>query len=93
MATMLSEIESNAAVLGLRLNEMKPNKERQEDFFNHFSASFVVEGEMAPVMNLMHTLQSPPYNLFVDEFSLDKISEKSSLLRCNLKVSRYLIPQ
>ena len=49
MAAILSEIESVANEINMRVADMKPKKAKRTDFYNYFSATLTIEGELATV--------------------------------------------
>ena len=92
MAGILSEIESAASDMDLRLTDMKPQKVKELEFFNRFSVGLAVEGEFETIMRFLYSLQRDTLRFSIDELRLEKRSLRSSLIRCQLTLSRYLIP-
>ncbi len=92
MTSILSEIESVANQTSLRISDMQPKKVKRIDFYNHFSVTLTVEGDMQPVIKFLYTLQNSPHLFKVDEIYLEKSSIKAREVRCRLIVSKPLIP-
>ncbi len=92
MASILAEIEAVANQVGLRLADLKPRKVRSEGFFNQFSVSLSVEGEMPLINRFLYLLENEPYLYDIDDVQLEKRSVRTSLVRCELQLSRFLIP-
>ena len=92
MAAILSAIETTASDANLRLTDMKPRKVASKEFFNQFSVSLSVEGELETVMRFLYHLQNHSLRFGIDALRLEKRSLRSSLIRCDLVLSRYLIP-
>ncbi len=92
MTSILSEIESAANILGLRLADMKPKKTKRVDFYNYFSVSLAVDGNLETITHFLYILQNAPYFLNADEVYFEKSSARTSDIRCRLSLSRVLIP-
>jgi Tfp pilus assembly protein PilO len=91
MSSMISEIEQTAAALKIHLSDMKPQKNRKVDFFNQFSVSLILDGQITPIMNFIHLLQNTPHLFEVTELRLEKKSFNSNDLKCYLVLNRLLI--
>ncbi len=92
MALILSEIEKIANAVGLRLTETKPQKVKKKDFFHQFTVSLSLEGEMPLISRFLYDLEAAPSSFQIDEITLTRRSIRTSLIRCELVVSRFLIP-
>ncbi len=92
MSSILSEIESAANKINLRLADMKTRKPRKIDFYNNFSVSLAIDAELADILNFIHILQNPPYLFSVEELQLSKNSPRITALRCQMVLSRILTP-
>lgn len=91
MSLILSEIESIAAKVNLKIGDMKPQRVRSQDFYNYFSVNIRVQGEMNLLARFLYTLQATPHLFHVDELRLEKRSVRSSEVECNLVVSRLRV--
>lgn len=93
MASILSEIESVAKKLDLRIEDMKPRRIRQEETYNHFPVSIRIRTTVDFVVRFLYALQTPPHAFYVQELRLEKPSIRQSDLVCEIIVSRILIPK
>ena len=93
MASIVSEIGSVAAVVNLRVADLKPQRVRKVDFYNEFSVSLAVDGELLTILEFLHALQGDPHRFSIDEINLDKGSARTAEIRCRLVASKILIPQ
>ena len=92
MASILSEIESVANEVNIHIADMKPRKVRRVDFFNDFSVTLTIEGDLPTVIQFLYVLQNQPHLFNDDEVYLEKSSLRSSQMRCRLVLSKILIP-
>jgi Tfp pilus assembly protein PilO len=92
MSAVLSEIEEVANGIGMRIADMKPRRTRATDFYNQFSVSLALDGPLADIMRFLYQLENPPHLFYVEEMSLSKISPRGAELRCQLVLSRLMIP-
>ncbi len=92
MATILAQIESVANALSMRVADMKPNKVRRIDFYNNFSVTLTIEGELPAILHFLHTLQNLPNLFSVNEIYFERSSIRASSIKCRLIVSKALIP-
>ena len=92
MASILSEIESVASQVEMRVSDVKPKRVKNVDFFNHFSVSLSIEGELNSIIRFIYILQNEPYLFRVDEVRFEKRSLRTSKIKCQFVLSRALIP-
>lgn len=92
MSAIFSEIETVASGMQMRIADMKPRKVRSVDFYNQFSVSLTLDGPLANIMRFLYSLESPPHLFYVEEMGISKVSTNGSELRCQLVLSRVLIP-
>ena len=92
MSSIFSEIETVASGMQMRIADMKPRKVRSVDLYNQFSVSLTLDGPMANIMQFLYSLENAPHLFYVEEMSLSKMSANRSELRCQLVLSRVLIP-
>ncbi len=93
MAAILSEIESVANEIDLRVSDMKPKRVKRTEFFNTFLVSLSLEGDLASITRFLYVLQNNPHLFEVDEVQLQKRSLRTSRIKCQLVLSRSLIFQ
>jgi hypothetical protein len=91
MSALITEIESVAGQVNIRIADLKPQKVRKVDAFNSFSVSLILDGELTPIMNFVYNLQNQPHLFAVDELRLDKKSPNSQDLKGYLILSRILL--
>lgn len=93
MSALLSEIEEAANQLQLRIADLKPQKVKENDFYNQFSVSLTIDSDFGSVLQFLYTLQNKPHLLNVEEIQFEKGSQRnSSSVKTNLVLSRILIP-
>ncbi len=92
MASILSQVESLANDIPLRVADMKPKKVKRTDFYNLFSASLTIEGDLAAIVRFLYTLQNTPYLFRADEVYFERSSVRTTQMRCRLVLSKVLIP-
>lgn len=92
MSSILSEIETAANGLTVRVTEMKPQGTQKEDFYNKFAVSLTVDGNLKEILQFVHTLQGASHNLTVSQFSLERAFQGSSEMLAKLVVNKILIP-
>ncbi len=92
MSAIISQIESIANQLNIRLSEIKPRKVKNADFYNVFPVNLTLECNLQQISEILYILQTPPYLFDIEEFHLEKRSSQELLLQARLVVSRTLIP-
>ena len=92
MSGILSEVQQVAGDLEMRIADMKPRRVRSTDNFNQFSVSMALDGNLADIMRFIYQLENPPHLFYVEEMSLAKVSPRASELRCQMILSRMMIP-
>ena len=92
MASILSEIESVANDIGLHVSDMKPKKVRRIEFYNQFSATLTIEGDLATILHFLYTLQYTPHLFKVDELYLERGVIRTAQVKSRLILSKVLIP-
>ncbi len=92
MSKMLSDIQAVSARISVPITDMKPDRLRTVDSFNHFSVSMSLEGRLTDILHFIHIMQGPPYQYFLDELTLRREYFKAEKLRCQLVFKQILIP-
>ena len=91
MSSMLSQIESAARGINMRIVDMKPRRPKLNDLYNQFLVNLEIDGELVPVTEFIHKLQSAPYLFHIDEMRLNKPSPQLAELKCQVTLSKILI--
>lgn len=91
MALILSEIESIAKKLNLRIEDMKPRRIRGHERSSHFPVSIRIRATVDSIAFFLYTLQTPPHVFHIEELRLEKPSIRQKDLLCEMIVSRLLI--
>ena len=93
MAGILSEIESAANQAGLRIEDIKPERVKKVDFYNNFSATLTLEGNLETILRFLYTLQNIPHLFRIAEIRLEPYSiREAQLLRCYVLLNKTLFP-
>jgi Tfp pilus assembly protein PilO len=92
MSSIIYEIEGVANESSISITEMKPQRVRNEDFYNNFSVSLATDGSIIEIMKFLHTLQNETHFFTIEEARFSKVSPRSQVLKCQLIVSKALIP-
>ncbi|MDP8266521.1 MAG: type 4a pilus biogenesis protein PilO [Candidatus Aceula meridiana] len=93
MASILSEIESIAGNINLKIEDMKPKKIKKQDFYNHFSVNIRIKGDMGTITKFLYALQAKPHFFHINEMRLEKRSARTQEIKCEIVASRLLIQQ
>ena len=91
MSSMISEIDSIASRMGIRIADMKPQKVKREDFHNKFLVTLNLGGSLEAIVRFFYTLQDKEHSFGIDEIFMEKDPAQPSALKCRLVVSRTLI--
>ncbi len=91
MSAILSEIETAARSLKVRITEMKPQGVIKEDVISRFPVSLAVDGSFQELMAFVHMLQAPEHDLKVTQFHLEKGLSDPTALLAKIVVVRMLI--
>lgn len=92
MASILSEIQSVANEIKLGVADMKPKKVKKVDFYNNFSVSLTMDGELVSIVHFLYILQNSPHFFSIDEVYFEKSSMHTALIKCRLTLSKILVP-
>ena len=92
MAAILSQIESAANEVNIRIADMKPKKVKKVDFYNNFSVTLTIEGELQTIIRFLYTLENIPHLFKIDEIYLERSSIRTTEIKCRLILSKPLIP-
>jgi Tfp pilus assembly protein PilO len=92
MSGILAEIGAAANGMSIRVTEIKPIETKKEDFYNRFSVSLTVEGELKDVLRFIHALQGDSHYFTVSQLSLERAYQGASQMAVRLVVNRVLVP-
>lgn len=92
MANLLSEIESVAQGVKIRILDMKPKKIRNVDFYKNFSVDLTIDGPIKEITQFIYDLQNLPHLIKVEKLRMEKESTLQPTLKAYLLVSKVLIP-
>ena len=92
ISSIISEIESVAGKLNLKISDLKPRKVKEDLYVNRFSVSLTLDSTFDEIIEFLRVLQQDPYRFNVDEFRIDKGSRrKSSTLKVRLIIGKFFI--
>ena len=91
MSVILTEIESAAAQVKIRIADMKPQKARKIGTYNNFLVSITLDGELTSIMDFIYSLQNQPHLFAVDELRLEKKSPNTRDLKGYFVLSRIVL--
>ncbi len=92
MSVLLSQMQTLATQTGLRIVDIKPQKNRKTEFCKFLPLSLSLEGYYSDVIRFFYVVQAPPYSLGVDELFLEFKPSQHNVLSCRIDLSRILIP-
>lgn len=92
MSGILAEIGGAANGMNIRVTEIKPIDTKKEDFYNKFSVSLTVDGELKDVLRFIHDLQGNAHNFSVTQLSLERAFQMSKQMLAKVVVTRVLVP-
>lgn len=92
MSLILSQVELVASTLDLQISDMKPNRVKKDDFFNIFSVSLTISGDMKEISEFLYKLQTEPYLYDVEDLHFEKTTQrKNKDLRSRLVLSKFYV--
>ncbi len=92
MAKFLTEIESLARFSSVHISGIKPLPIKKVDFYKKYVVELEAEGDIKQVSKFIYDIQNSPQLLKIDKFSLRTKGAGTNLLKCNILVSKVLIP-
>lgn len=92
MAKLLTEIESLARSSSVRIIGIKPRPIKKVQFYNIYFVELDAEGDIGQISKFIYDIQNSPQLLKVDKFSLGTKGEATNLLKCQILISKILIP-
>ena len=93
MSSLISEIEKVAVELGIPIADTKPKRVKKEKYFNRFSLSLTLEGELPKITQFLHCLQDNTHLFKVEEVHFEKGSRgQSEIIKANLVVGKIFLP-
>jgi Tfp pilus assembly protein PilO len=92
MTKILSDIEAAAQKGLIKIINMEPERIKSQDFYNYFSVNVQAQGSLKKICEFLYQLEANPYFFHIDEMRIEKYSIQANDLKCQLAVSRFLIP-
>jgi len=92
MSSILTEIEAVASKIEIDISDKKPQKPRRVNFYNKFTISLSIDGDLSKIMEFVYILQNSPYLFEIDELTLSIKSIRKQDLVCRVILSKSLIP-
>lgn len=92
MSFILSQIETIASEMNIRLTDLKPKKVKKVDFYNTFSVSVNIDGTTKQIARFVYNAQSSPHHFDITDLRIEKGSSRKSLIKCYVSLSKVLIP-
>lgn len=92
MAKFLTEIESLARSSSVHISGIKPLPIKKVDFYKKYIVELEAEGDINQVSKFIYDIQNSPQLLRIDKFSLGTKGAGTNLLKCNILISKVLIP-
>lgn len=87
MSGFTSEIENVARQAAVRVVNIQPQSVRQEKYYVVYPIEAALEGDWISICKFIHLLQSSEAALNLDELSLRKNSEETTVLQGQLSIS------
>lgn len=93
MSSILSEIETAAVDLKLKIANLAPKRVKETDLSNRFSVSLAIDGDFPDILQFLHTLQGAPHLFDVEEARFDKgARQQSTSVKASLVLGKTFIP-
>ncbi len=93
MSAIIAEIETVARQINLRFSQIKPDRVKNEEFYNIFAVNLTAEGKMEELTRFFYLLQNRPHLFAIKQLRLEKDPDNTSQLKAHLIVHRSLIPE
>lgn len=91
-ATLLKEIERLATRSSVYLNDLKPSGIQEEGLVKKFRVNVSCEGEMEKIILFMHYIEDSHVIMQVTAFDMGPKSTQSKINRCDLLISKIVMP-
>ena len=91
-ATLLREIERLATRSSIYLNNLKPSGIEEEGLVKKFRVNVSCEGEMEKIILFMHYIEDSHVIMQIAAFDMGPKSTQSKVNRCELLISKIVIP-
>ena len=93
MSSILSEIETVAADLKLKIANLTPKRVKETALSNRFSVSLAIDGDFLDILQFLHTLQSEPHLFDVEEARFDKgTRQQTASVKASLVLGKTFVP-
>ena len=91
-ATLLREIERLATRSSIYLNDLKPSGIEEEGLVKKFRVNVSCEGDMEKIILFMHYIEDSHVIMQITAFDMGPKSTQSKINRCELLISKIVIP-
>ncbi|MCK4993796.1 MAG: hypothetical protein KAS13_01950 [Candidatus Omnitrophica bacterium] len=91
-ATLLREIERLATRSAIYLNDLKPSGIQEEGLVKKFKVNVSCEGDMEKIILFMHLIEDSHIIMQIAAFDMGPKSTQSKINRCDLLISKIVIP-
>ena len=91
-ATLLRELERLATRSSVYLNDLKPSGIEEEGLVKKFRVNVSCEGDMEQIILFMHYIEDSHVIMQVTAFDMGPKSTQSKINRCELLISKIVIP-
>lgn len=92
IATLLREIERLATRSAIYLNDLKPSGIQEEGMVKKFRVNVSCEGDMEKIILFMHFIEASNVIMQITAFDMGPKSTQSKINRCDLLISKIVIP-
>ena len=93
MTSLLKEVEGMANRSSVYLIDIKPSGIKELGIAKKFQVNINYEAQMEQVVEFMHGIESSTKFLTIESFQIGPKSKDSSIARCNMIISKLIIPQ
>ncbi len=91
-AALLREIERLASRSSVYLNDLKPSGIQGEGLVKKFRVNVSCEGDMEKIILFMHSIEDSHMIMQITAFDMGPKSARSKINRCDLLISKIVIP-
>jgi len=93
LAMLLGEVENLAKNSGTYLIDVSPSGTKEEELLKTYILKIDCEGQMDQIFRFMHSLENSKKLLRIDAIRLKPKEAGSSIINCNLFVSKIVMPE
>lgn len=92
MTSVLKEIESLANKASVYLIDMKPGTIKTMGELKKYQVNLSCEAQMEQIINFMYDIEYSNKLLMIEKYQMSPKSKESSVVVCNLSISKVVIP-